>query len=319
MAELIIGTDDGVFALHPDSGKCHPENGPGSVRLLAPAGGTVYALASGTAVWQRAGHNEWSCVNEAAVAEEVWSLGADPQVPGLLYLSVSPAMLHRSTDGGRTWEACESVRRIPGYDAWTFPPPPHIPHVRSIAADPQEPGAVFIGVEEGGVYRSADGGRSWQGLNEGLNWDIHTVVPPRQGSRVFATTGYGFHRSDDAGGTWRLMLEGLDRAYTVPLIASVESEDVLYTVAAATPPGRWGTNATANAALYRSTDAGDHWHQLQEGLPPRFDAMVRSIVQGEDGTLFTAAEGAIYASADGGDTWTVATSGLPAVRALALV
>ena len=40
--------------------------------------------------------------------------------------------------------------------------------VRARAADPKAPGGVFIGVEEGGIYRSADGGETWRGLNEGL-------------------------------------------------------------------------------------------------------------------------------------------------------
>lgn len=116
-------------------------------------------------------------------------------------------MLHRSTDGGATWEECSSIRQIPGYESWTFPPEPHIPHIRSIATDPTEPGVVYIGAEEGVLYRSADGGQTWEGLNEGLNWDLHVVLPTKQRSRMYATTGCGLHRSDDDADHW-IQVEG---------------------------------------------------------------------------------------------------------------
>ena len=319
MSELVIGTESGVFAYHADHGKLHPEEGPASIAYMATSGSTVYAVESPAKLWARTAHNVWSVVNERAVDEEVWSVGADMRVPGLVYLGVSPAMLYRSTDAGKSFEPCSSIRDIPGYEKWSFPPPPHIPHVRSIQADPNEAGAVLIGVEEGGVYRSRDAGATWESLNEGLYWDVHNVVAPVAGSRVYATTGAGFHRSDDGGAQWAHMMNGLDRRYTMPLVASSARPDVLYTAAAATPPPGWRRNGTANVALYRSRDGGGHWERLQKGLPEPFDTMVRSIVQDEDGALFVAAEGDVYVSTDDGDSWTQAASGLPPVRALAVV
>ena len=40
MSELVLGTDEGVFAFHPDSGKFHAEDGPGARVMLAAAGET---------------------------------------------------------------------------------------------------------------------------------------------------------------------------------------------------------------------------------------------------------------------------------------
>ena len=119
----------------------------------------LLALTREGALWRTMGDGPWQRANAAPVAEDVWAFAADPRVDGRLYLGVAPALLYWSDDGGAHWTACEAIRRIPGYERWTFPPPPHIPHVRSVAPDPQVVGAVYIGVEEGGIYRSEDRGR----------------------------------------------------------------------------------------------------------------------------------------------------------------
>ena len=53
MSELVLGTDEGVFAFHLDSGKFHAEDGPGARPLLAGAGDVVYAVTDDAAVWHR--------------------------------------------------------------------------------------------------------------------------------------------------------------------------------------------------------------------------------------------------------------------------
>jgi hypothetical protein len=329
MSDLLIGTDDGIFRLDGDSKDIQKETGPSSIAFLAATQAGVFALSrvgssSNTwstpksALWLRKDKNDWQLVNEHPVEDEVWSFAADSRLQGRLYLGVSPALLYRSDDGGKSWIACESIRHIPGYEKWTFPPPPHIPHVRFIAPDPQVAGAVYIGVEEGGVYRSADGGETWKSLNEGLYWDVHTVVPSPDGSRLYATTGGGFYRSDDGGDHWRHITNGLDRPYVIPCITSQEQPERLYTAGAATPPPGWRVGG-ANAALYRSDDGGEHWVRLEHGLPSQFDVMVRSLVLDEAGNVYAAAADEVFASFDGGERWQLVAGDLPTVRALAVV
>jgi photosystem II stability/assembly factor-like uncharacterized protein len=256
-------------------------------------------------------------VHERPVAEDIWAFAADPRIAGRLYLGVSPALLYWSDDGGASWKACEAIRRIPGYESWTFPPPPHIPHVRSVVPDLQVVGAVYIGVEEGGVYRSEDRGETWESLNEGLYWDIHTVTPAPEGTQLYATTGRGFYRSDDGGRHWNHLMTGLDRRYTVPLVASSRRPGRFYTAAAAGPPPGWRQGA--NAALYRSDDGGEHWMRLEQGLPRQFDAMVRQIAVDDAGSVCIAAGQEVFISEDEGDSWRRLADDLPAVQALVLV
>jgi photosystem II stability/assembly factor-like uncharacterized protein len=316
MSELLIGTDGGVFRLG-DDGTIGGEEGPPTVSFLMRAHEDVWALTPEGALWRRTGSNAWLLAHERPVVEEVWALAADPRVAGRLYLGVSPALLYCSDDGGASWRAYESIRRIPGYESWTFPPPPHVPHVRSVAPDPHVLGAVYIGVEEGGIYRSEDQGETWDSLNEGLYWDIHTVVPVLAGRRLYATTGRGFYRSDDGGHGWRHLMTGLDRRYTVPLVASRRQPDRLYTAAAASPPPGWRHGA--NAALYRSDDGGEHWMRQERGLPPQFDVMVRQVAVDDTGNVTIAAGQELFASQDGGDSWRRLAGDLPNIQALAVI
>ena len=319
MSELVLGTEEGVFAFHPDSGKFHAEDGPGARVMLAAAGDIVYAVTDDAAVWRRSGHNRWELMTERAVEDLPWTLGADARVPGLVWLGVSPAMVYRSGDGGATWAGCYAFNEIPGRETWTFPPPPHIPHVRSIFPDPAQAGGVYVGVEEGGVFRSVDEGATWESLNEGLFFDVHEVMAAPDTHHMYATTGSGFHRSEDGGQSWRLVKEGLDRPYTMPLVAAPEDPALLYTAAAGTPPPGWRTNGTANAAIYRSEDGGVHWSQLAEGLPDSFETMVRTMVAGPDGALMAASASDLYISEDRGEHWRLVKSDVPPVRSMVLV
>ena len=316
MAGLLIGTANGVYRVDGNKGGLGEEDAIPSAAYLTKSDENIFAVTPAGALWKRDRNARWKLINEHPVDEEIWALGCDPRLPGRLYLGVSPALLYISNDAGETWTACESVRRIPGYDTWTFPPPPHIPHVRSIAPDPKAVGAVFIGVEEGGIYRSADGGESWESLNEGLYWDVHTVTPAVDGSCLYSTTGAGFHRSDDGGRHWQRSMAGLDRGYTVPLVTSVEQPSTVYTAAAMLPPPNWARGG-ANAALYRSEDGGLQWAKLQRGLPEKFDVMVRELVLDEAGDVYAASGNALYASHDAGETWQIASDRLPPVRAIA--
>jgi Photosynthesis system II assembly factor YCF48 len=316
MSELLIGTDRGVFRRGSD-GDIQPEEGPPTVAFMTRAREGVMALTHEGALWRRPSGHGWQLVHERPVAEDIWALAADPRMAGRLYLGVSPALLYLSDDGGASWRACEAIRRIPGYESWTFPPPPHIPHVRSVAPDPLVVGAVYIGVEEGGIYRSADQGETWESLNEGLYWDVHTVTPAPEGTGLYATTGRGFYRSEDGGRHWQHLMSGLERRYTVPLGASRQRPGRLYTAAAAGPPPGWRQGA--NAALYRSDDGGEHWVRLEQGLPPQFDVMVRQIAMDDTETVYIAAGPELFISQDAGDSWRRLTGDLSPVQALVAV
>jgi photosystem II stability/assembly factor-like uncharacterized protein len=312
MRQLLAGTSAGILRIDRDGATA--EDGPAAVAYMAAGWHAYFAVTPQGALWVREPDDGWVPVNRRPTEDDVFAFALDPRVESRMYLGVSPALVYRSDDEGDKWTACDSVRRIPGYETWTFPPPPHIPRVRSIAPDPCEAGSVYIGVEEGGVYRSPDGGESWQSLNEGLYWDVHTIVPSLEGDELYATTGAGFHRSEDGGASWRHVTTGMERRYTVPLLASRSRPGRLLTAAAAGPPPTW--SGGADCALYASEDAGRSWRRVEKGLPSRFDTLVGALVEDRSGAIYAAADGAILVSEDGGQSWAVFADGLPPVRAI---
>ena len=317
MNGLLIGSENGV-AFVDSSWSAHDEAIREPVGFLAASARGVYGITRSGALLKRDAAGVWEEAHPHPVSDEVWSFAADSALDGRLYVGVSPALLHLSADGGRSWKACDAMARIPGYETWTFPPPPHVPHVRYVSPDPDAPGAVYIGVEEGGVYRSADDGETWESLNEGLYWDVHTVTPLLGSDRLYATTGNGFYRSDDGGHTWTHQMRGLDRSYTLAVAVAPDHRDRVFAMAAATPPPGWRRNGTANAALYRSEDGGLSWAQLTGGLPERFDSIVR-VLRCDGALVLALTEAELWVSEDSGATWDRRLAGLSGAKALAIV
>ncbi len=165
------------------------------------AGATEHVRGRGTLARSVDGGRSWSDITPpGARDEEVWAVAASPTVKDQIFVGTSHARLFRSDDRGRSFRECIAFTKIPGRERWSFPPPPHIPHVRSITFDPRSSATMYVGVEEGGVFRSRDGGATFESLNDGLYDDIHTVaVDPRDSRRLYATTGNGFYRSENAG------------------------------------------------------------------------------------------------------------------------
>src|SRR6186713_425369 len=150
----------------------HPER-PGE--LLAGTDTGIYRLDIASGKW----------VHLPSVMDDlcIWSVARSPHDPDLVLAGTRPPGIFRSTDGARTWErvraplpeTCPAVMR---------------PRVTRITFDPDDPDLVFAGLEIGGVWRSTDGGRSFENTSAGLvSEDIHDVMVVRNGSRlVYATT-----------------------------------------------------------------------------------------------------------------------------------
>ena len=268
---LCIGTSKGIVILDPDRA------GPPLIALADPPSvwciaqdssdpGLIYAgsvnnaqagSARGRGSLARSddGGRSWRDITPGSIRdEEIWSVAAPPDGANEVFIGTSHARLLRSIDRGHTFVECAAFLKIPGRERWGFPPPPHVPHVRSIAFDHSNPMVIYVGVEEGGVYRSPDRGRSFEPLSRSVYSDIHCVAAdPADPKRLFVTTGRGFYFSGDAGASWNY-LKGLNRSYTVPLLVA-DSE--IFIAAAAGPPPMWPMRPDgADALLFQSADHG---------------------------------------------------------------
>jgi photosystem II stability/assembly factor-like uncharacterized protein len=244
----------------------------------------------------------WEPVNTGLTRPEVWWLTQHPRT-GDLWAGVSPAGIFKSTDRGAHWQECEAIQALPRRAEWTFPPPPHIPHVKHIDVRPDNPDDVIGAVEEGWLVRSTDGGVTWSNLTNGSEFDSHTAYfMPGAPGVIVSTSGTGVYRSQDDGGSFVPSDQGLDRRYMAQLVVHPERPNVVFTAAAAVPPPGWSRPAGAEAAFYRSDDQGLTWSRLLEGVPDHLSAAPRSVVgdPSDPETVYVGmTDGTVWATHDG--------------------
>ena len=279
--KLCIGTSKGIVIIDPSRGTtplmvladpspvwCMAQDCEDPEYIYA---GSNDALTHGRAAFARSddGGRTWVDMNAAGARdEEIWAMAASPSVAGRVFAGTSHGRLIRSDDHGRNFVELTAFLKVPGRDKWSFPPPPHIPHVRAIAFDPNHPEIMYVGVEEGGVFRTCDGGESFETLNNGLYDDVHSVaVDPVDSTRLYATTGRGFYVSKNGGASWRQVKAGMNRSYTVPLLVFGSDHTSIYTAAAAAPPPMWRVGARgADSVIFGSLDGGQSFEPIDRGF-----------------------------------------------------
>lgn len=333
--KLCVGTSKGVVILNAERGSpLLALADPPSVWCMAQDcrdPGVIYAGAvdhahmgaargKGTLARSADGGRTWADITPVGARnEDVWAVAAAPDVPGELFIGTSHARLLHSLDHGRTFRECAAFLKLPGRERWSFPPPPHLPHVRAIEFDPRDPATIYVGVEEGGVARTRDRGRSFEPLDGGIYADIHSLaVDPQNARRLYATTGAGFYVSENRGGAWRHIRNGLSRSYAVPLFAAPGQPTEVYVAAAANPPPFWSTGrAGADALIFRSVDDGLSFEPLGgEGpiIPERAMVMrFRPDPENEGGFFAVSTDGSLLRVSPHGERVMAIAQRLPSV------
>ena len=295
---LCVGTAKGIVILAPERGATPlmVSADPPSVWCMAQDcadpnllyAGAIHNPQAGSARGKSSlaasddGGRTWRDITPSTARdEEVWALAASPTRPGVIFVGTSNARIFRSDDRGLGLRECTAFLKLPGRDRWTFPPPPHIPHVRSIAFDPHNSDTLYIGVEEGGAFCSRDHGVTFEPLSQSIYADIHCIVADHDNPRrLYATTGTGFYTSATAGSTWT-PTKGMSRRYAVPLLVSRGKANTVYTAAAGGPPPTWTMDGLgADALLFRSTDRGESFTAMSsaDGNPHPMRGMVMRLI-----------------------------------------
>lgn len=150
---------------------------------------------------------------------------------------------------------------------------------------------IFVGGRTG-VWRSTDGGTSWQDAATGLPAFVRVTELAADGTTVFAATfSDGVWRSDDAGATWVDVTNNMPGSQSSSIVVSNGQVFAL--------------NADINTlGLFVSDDLGASWTELP--IPESF-----SVLFARGGTLLAAGFFNAYHSSDGGQTWTPSNSGFP--------
>ncbi len=204
---------------------------------------------------------------------------------------------------------------------------------RSVSGVPDQPNVFYIGVVNGGVWRTDDFGRTWQPIfDKQPTASIGAVaVAPSDPKTIYVASGEGLHRPDlsvgdgiyksvDAGKTWTHL--GLRDGQQIPAIAVDPSNPNKLLVAVAGHP--YGPNPergifrssdggqTFQKVLYKDENVGASDVQIDPGNP---DVAYAGLWESREGPWengqFNGARGGIYKSTDGGQTWNQLTGGLP--------
>jgi photosystem II stability/assembly factor-like uncharacterized protein len=197
-----------------------------------------------------------------------------------------------------------------------------------------DPDTVYAGVEDAALFRSSDGGQSWQELSglrghgTGPHWQpgaggmcLHTIlIDPSNAKRIFvAISAAGAFRTDDGGQTWRPINRGL-KSQGIPDPEALVGHCVHRIALHRSRPNvlfmqkHWD--------VMRSDDAGDTWREVSGNLPTDFGFPI-DVHAHEPETIYVVpitsdsyhyppdGKLRVYRSRTGGNEWEALTKGLP--------
>jgi photosystem II stability/assembly factor-like uncharacterized protein len=322
---LLVGTTNGIVCLERASANaawqatgrllegCHI-----STLLFEPRRGGLFAgVHDGGLYVSLDGGQTWDRQMNGLTQEHVFSLAAterDGQT--VLYAGTEPAHLFESTDYGTTWRELPALRNVPETEAWVFPGPPHLAHVKDVTFDPRDSRTMYVSIEQGALLKTTDAGETFRELKEyskpddPVYRDLHRcILRPSNPDEMYFTGGAGLYYSADGGEHWEHLSNRQARiGYPDGFLFSPEDDQVLFMAGAHRDPGSWRQSHDADAAIARSRDGGRTWETLTNGWPEhmRGNAEARSMGVWPGGyTLFVGTtDGEVYASEDRGDTWT---------------
>jgi photosystem II stability/assembly factor-like uncharacterized protein len=213
-------------------------------------------------------------------------LAVSPADPRSLYLLSDQGRIYHSTDAGISWAAIQDGA-----------PKPEPGFRRPLRAD-FETGALYL-LGERGVFKSADGGGTWQSTNRGFTTAALSVLLSTPKAIYAAPRGEPLMRTRNGGRTWVDLGIG-----PVTALAADPGSPQHLLAAPAPEPGTY-------PAVYESHDQGGTWSLL--GSLPFFDTITRFAVNPLNSRVVYAGTSStgIFKSTNGGRTWRKASRGLP--------
>jgi len=311
--------------------------------------------------------NNWTVDGPFFAGWEIYHVKGSSVDPNRIYASQTSGwfgqLVQRSDDGGKTWlQPGVPVGEKPASDAW--PPKPSNRFVYDVSPETGKPltthqwydgtqhpwefkrvwhfqpclrdaNTVFAGIEDAALFKSTDGGESWQELSglrghgTGPAWQpgaggmcLHTVIlDPGNPDRIYiAISAAGAFRTDDGGKTWKPINKGLRSQYIPD--PNAETGHCVHHIAV--NPSRPNVLfMQKHWDVMRSDDAGDNWREVSGNLPTDFGFVI-DVHAHEPETIYVVpiksdsehfpidGKLRVYRSRTGGNEWEELGNGLPA-------
>jgi photosystem II stability/assembly factor-like uncharacterized protein len=310
---------------------------------------------------------KWEVSGPHFAGWEIYHLKGSPADPDRLYASQTSGwfgqVIQRSDDGGKTWHQPgtppgepttapdgtpkgESNKFVYDTSAETGKPltthqwydgtqhPWEFKRVWHLEPSLGDPDTVYAGVEDAAIFRSSDGGKSWQelaglrGHGSGPQWapgagglGAHTIlIDPTNPSRMYvAISAAGTFRTDDAGKTWKPVNNGLNSNFLPNPAAEVGHCVHRIALHGSRPQTLF---MQKHWDVMRTDDAGESWREVSGNLPTDFGFVIDVhahepetiyVVPITSDSLHYPPEGQlrVYRSRTGGNEWEPLTRGLP--------
>ncbi len=270
----------------------------------------------------------WTPIFDAEPTQSIGAIGVAPSDPNIIYVASGEGLqrpdlsvgngIYKSNDGGKTWTHL-GLRDSE--------------QISALAIDPHDPNRIFAAVlghpygpnPERGIFRSTDGGQTWQKVlykdeNTGGN-DVKvdpsnpqivyaTLWEARQGpweyNNAYGGTEGGIFKSTDGGATWRELKNGLPQGIVQAYVAIAPSlPSRLYATVAMTLES--GYESAKGLGVYRSDDAGGNWRRITDDPRPAMrigggDLPVPAVDPKNPDIVYSASIVTVR-STDGGKTW----------------
>ena len=217
---------------------------------------------------------KWRSVGPIVQGGRLVDMAVVPGQPYTFYAAYASGGLWKTTNNGHSFEPLfdDQASLIMG----------------DIAVDPNNPETIWVGTGENnssrssyggmGIYRSDDGGQTWRHMGLGDTDRIGRIlIDPNDSDRIYVaalgklyTEGgqRGIFRSIDGGKNWQQVLIGSDWTGVIDLVFKPDDSKTLYAASWDRKRRPWNfTESGTGSAIYKSTDGGDNWSQLEGGLP----------------------------------------------------
>jgi photosystem II stability/assembly factor-like uncharacterized protein len=263
-------------------------------------------------------------IGPAMMSGRIADIVINPEDPNTWYVGVGSGGIWKTENGGTTWTTI-----FDGEDAYS---------IGAVTLDPNDPDTVWVGTGENvsgrhvaygaGVYRSRDGGKTWDNMGLPESEHIGMIrVDPRDSNVIYvAAQGplwsaggeRGLYKSTNAGATWRKVLGNglgngaIDDQYTGVSEVHLDprNPDIVYAVS-------WQRfrnvavlmDGGPGSGIHKSVDGGTTWRRLAEGLPEEHMGKIGVAVSPQDPDVVYATielahrQGGFYRSANGGESW----------------
>ena len=256
-------------------------------------------------------------IGPAVSSGRIADIAVDPTDHSRWFVAAASGGVWRTMNAGATWTPV-----FDGEGSYS---------IGCVAIDPSNPGIVWVGTGENnsqrsvsfgdGVYRSLDGGDTWE--NMGLENSEHIgmiAVDPRDGDVVYVAAqgplwnaggDRGLYKTTDGGKTWAKVLEISENTGVNEVHFDPRDPDRLYATSYQRRRRTWTLiDGGPESAIYLSTDAGDTWRKTDRGLPSVDLGRIGLAVSPADPDVVYAIveaagdEGGFFRSTDRGESWT---------------